>query len=211
MVTGLFTLLFFESAMRTGLIPVNTQYTAFFTHSPLAMRITDRSGKIVLSSASDAKYDDSAIASALMSYPLPWHPDENTLLYATGIAGGNALWQEDITGLNRLHAEVEESIRSLTAANTFLAEEERIKRAIAEEAEKTRLMTELETEISGHTARLSSMIEQLDSTAGQTKDRIVLSLLLCYIKRQSNLFFRQREDDNIPFRELVSTLTNWLI
>jgi len=100
-------------------------------------------------------------------------------------------------------AEVEEPIRSLTAANSFLAEEERIKRAIAEETEKTRLMTELETEISGHTARLSSMIEQLDSAASQPKDTVVLCLLLCYVKRQSSLFFREREADVIPIDEFM--------
>jgi len=100
-------------------------------------------------------------------------------------------------------AEVEEPIRSLAAANTILTEEEKIKRAIVEETEKTRLMTELETEISGHTARLSSMIEQLDSAAGQPKDTVVLCLLLCYVKRQSNLFFREREADTIPIDELM--------
>jgi len=179
------------------------KYAALFTHSTLAMRIIDRAGKTVLSSAADTEYDNRAIARALTSYPLPEQLDENTLLYAAGIAGGSALWQEDITGLNQLHAEVEESIRSLTAANTFLAEEEKVKRAIAEETEKTRLMTELETEISGHTVRLSSMIEQLDSAACQPKDAVILCLLLCYIKRRSNLFFRGREADTIPFEELV--------
>ena len=100
-------------------------------------------------------------------------------------------------------AEVEESLRSLSAANTFLSEEEKIKRAIAEETEKTRLVTELETEISGHIVRLSSMIEQLDSVAGQPKDTVVLCLLLCYVKRQSNLFFREREADAMPIEELA--------
>jgi len=203
MVAGVFALLLFESAVRTGMIPVNTKYTVFFTHSPLAMRITDSAGKSVLSSASEIIYDDGTLARALASYPLPVHPDENTLLYATGIAGGNALWQEDITGLNQLHAEIEESIRSLTAANSFLAEEEKIKRAIAEETEKTRLMTEFEAEVFGHTTRLSSMIEQIGGTASQPRDAIILSLLICYVKRQSNLFFREREADTIPFDDLA--------
>ena len=203
MVIGVFTLLFFESAMRTGMIPVNTKYNAFFTHSPLAMRITDMAGKTVLSSMPDVEYDEGMLMSALASYPLPAHPDENTLLYATSIAGGSAFWQEDITGLNQLHADVEDSVRSLTAVNAFLAEEEKIKRAITEETEKTRLMTEFEIEISGHTTRLSSMIEKIGSMAGQPKDTVILSLLLCYIKRQSNLFFREQETDIIPFDELA--------
>ena len=47
------------------------------------------------------------------------------------------------------------------------------------------------------------MIEQIGSSAGQPKDTVVLSLLLCYVKRRSNLFFREREVDTIPFYELA--------
>ena len=206
MVTGLFVLLFFESAMRTGRIPVNTKYAVFFTHSPLAMRITDRAGETVLSSASVINYDEGSLASALASYPLPVHSHENTLLYAKMIAGGRALWQEDITGLTELHAEVEASIGSLTAANALLAKEEKIKRAVAEETEKTRLMTEFEAEISAHTAGLLDMIEQIGGAAGKPEDAVVLSLQLCYVKRQSDLFFRERETGAIPFEELAAYL-----
>ena len=187
-ITGLFTLLFFEAAMRTGMIPINTRYPVLFTHSPLSMQIADNNGNTVLASAAVLPKDD-----------------ENTLHLTAQIPGGTVLWQEDMTTLNLLHAEVEESVRKLAAANAMLAGEEKIKRAIAEEAEKTRLMTELETEISGHAVRLSSMVEQIGSTVaqpkdatGQQKDTVILCLLLCYIKRLSALFFREREAGTLP-------------
>ena len=60
-----------------------------------------------------------------------------------------------------------------------------------------------ETEISGHIAGLSTMIEKLDGAAVQTKDIVVISLLLCYIKRLSNLFFHEQEADTISPDELM--------
>ena len=179
MVMGLFTLLFLETAIRAGMIPVNTKYKQLFTHSPLAMQIADSGDNIVLSGGAG-----------------PLRRDGDTLLFAAPIAGGRALWQEDIGALNRLHREVEEQARKQAVANTVLAEEERIKRAAEEENARTQLMSQLEDEIAGHTARLSAMLESAGSAAG-------IVLLLCYIKRRCNLFFRERETQRLPADELA--------
>ena len=180
MVTGLFTLLFVETAIRTGMIPVNSKYTPLFTHSPLAMQIIDNNGNVVLSSSSSA----------------PLRRDGDTLLFTAPIAGGHAMWQEDIAALNRLHREIEEYARKLAVANTMLAEEARIKRAMEEENAKTQLMAQLESELAAHAARLSAMIESQESAAR-------IALLLCYIKRRCNLFFRGRETQLLPADELT--------
>ena len=169
MVMGLFTLLFLETAIRAGMIPVNSKYRQLFTHSPLAMRITDSEGRIALSSQAG-----------------PPRRDDDTLLFAAPIAGGQALWQEDIGALNRLLREAQETARRQAVANTVLAGEERIRRAMEEENARTQLMGQLEAEIAGHTARLSEMLENAESAGG-------IVLLLCYIKRRCNLFFRERE------------------
>jgi hypothetical protein len=208
MVIGVFTLLFTESVIRSGMIPVNTKYAALFTHSPLGMQIADSRGNISMSSASALKkYDSDTFRNALASCPSPARQDENTLLYATRIAGGYALWQEDIGGLNRLHKEMEESVSRLRAANAMLAEEEKIKRAINEENAKTRLMSQLEAEIAVHTAKLSAMIDRLESAPERAKERqketARIALLLCYVKRRCNLFFRERETENLPADELM--------
>jgi len=179
MVIGLFSLLFLETAIRAGMIPVNTKYKQLFTHSPLAMQIADGADNIVLSSKAG-----------------PLRRDDDTLLFAAPIAGGRALWQEDIGALGRLHREAQEQARKQAVANTVLAEEERIKRAAEEENARTQLMSQLEAEIAGHTARLSAMLENAGSAPG-------IVLLLCYIKRRCNLFFRERETRLLPADELA--------
>jgi hypothetical protein len=209
MVTGIFTLLFTESIIRSGMIPVNTKYTTLFTNSPLGMQIVDSGGGIALSSASAfKKYDNDMFTRALASYPLPAQQDESTLLFTTRIIGGYALWQEDIGGLNRLHKEMEESVRRLTVVNAVLAKEEKIKRIIDEEHAKVQLMEQLEAEIAGHTAKLSARIERLENLdeadAGKkSKETARIALLLCYVKRRCNLFFREKETESLPADELM--------
>ena len=203
MVVGLFAFLFYELLIRIGLVPVNSRYTAFFDHSPLGIRITDSTGAVVLQSdaAANYAYDGAAFASALASSPAPIHADDETLLFAAPITGGHVLWYEGISDLLRLHREMEESVRNLEVANIVLAEEEEIRRAIDAENVRTQLMTQLETEITSHTIRLSTMIEQLGMAMDKTKATARIMLLLCYLKRRSNLFFREREATVLPQNE----------
>ena len=212
MVIGLFAMMFFEAAMRTGLIAVNTKYKALFAHSTLDMKIVSADGEVAVYSAAlrqDAhgtrtwNYDNDMLESALASYPQPIQPDEDTFLLAAAIAGGSALWQEDVSGLNRLHAEIEESVRKLTAANSVLAEEEKVKRDVADNNAKIQLIEQLENEIAEPLAKMSAMSEQLSKADDTHKETARFTLLLCYIKRRCNLFFRELETERIPAGELT--------
>lgn len=204
MITGLFTLLFVEVFMRTGLVPVNTKYAPLFAHSPLKMQITDRNGTVVYSSAAAMQIEEALCQRALESYPLPLEKDGDTLLFATDLVGGCGLWQEDISNLNRLHGEAAESVRRLTAANELLAEEEKVSEALAEERAKLQLMVQLEKVIAPHLQRLSAMIEHLAAAQDQLAEVAPIALLLSYLKRRSNLFFREQETGALPADELTA-------
>ncbi|MDL2236187.1 hypothetical protein LJC07_08670, partial [Christensenellaceae bacterium OttesenSCG-928-L17] len=167
MTTGLFTLLFVEACFRSGLIPVNAKYQALFTHSPLHMQIFDNEGHVALASQSAMQVDEALLSRAICASPLPVEKDADTLLFASPIRGGAALWEEDIGALNRLHSEIEESVRQLAAANAVLAEEEKIRRALDEEKANTQLMAQLEAEITRYTERLTNMIERLEQSENQ--------------------------------------------
>ena len=205
MVIGVFTFLMYETIIRIGLIPVNGKYKAFFTHSPLGIRIADKSGAIALQSAAAAAYahDKELFSHALASFPAPVQKDEDTLVFASGITGGFVLWHEDITDLNRLHREMKESVQNLEAANAVLAEEEKIRRTIDAENARTQLMTQLEAEIASHSAKLKAMIEELEMTADKGKATARIMLLLCYLKRRCNLFFREKEIGQLPQGEFA--------
>ena len=206
MVTGLIGLLFFESALRTGLIPVNTNYQSFFANSTLGMQITDTTGRTMLSSAAAVELDALNLDAVLASSPLPHALDDNTLLFAGNIQGGHVLWQEDISRLNLLHANIDDSVRRLSSAHAALAEEEKIKRLLAEEREKERLATQLDAEIAEYTLQLSARAEQLEKATDQPQAAADIAILLCYVKRRCNLFFREQEASMMQPIELSSYL-----
>ena len=151
-------------------------------------------------------YPEETLKQALASSPLPTQMDQNTLVFASDITGGHVLWQEDISDLNRLHREMQDANSKLEAANAVLAEEERLKRVIAEESNRTALTTQLEAEIAEHTIKLSDMIEKLEGMEDRKKGAARITLQLCYIKRRCSLFFRERETAAQPPDELASYL-----
>ncbi len=205
-VTGLFTMLMFEASIRSGLIPVNTKYIDLFRRSPLKMQIVNTAGEMVLASASATPLNKEILDKVLSSSRLPILRDNDSLLFANLIPGGYAVWHEDIRKLSQLHKEIQESTQMLTEANAILAEEEKLKRSISEETAKKQLMEQLEAEIAGSLEQLSTMIENLPHAENQSKETTRIALLLCYIKRRSNLFFREKETNTIPIAELIVTM-----
>ena len=207
---GIFTLLFVESLVWAGMVPVNTKYRTLFNHTPLGMRIIDKSGNPALSSAAAIPFDKDLFTCALEIKPMPVQQGEDSLLFVSQISGGYALWQEDISSLNRLQKEIEESVARLKAANVVLAEEAKIRQSAEEAVARTQLMEQLESEITGHTIKLSAMIGELltkdksENSSGQPKALVPVALLLCYIKRRCNLFFREKEAETLPADELTA-------
>lgn len=203
-ITGLFTMLMFESCIRSGLIPVNTRYIDLFTRSPLKMQIINKEGEIALASAYTIPLNKDILDKVLESSPVPILQDDDSLLFANPIPGGYAIWYEDISKLYQLHREIEQSTQMLEEANNMLAEEEKLKRIINEEDAKRQLMEQLEAEIAQSIGRLTMMIEGLPRSEKHSKETTRIALLLCYIKRRCNLFFQEKETNIVGVDELIN-------
>lgn len=204
----LFVLLFAESLIWTGLIPVNTKYKALFTSSPLGMRINDNGGNMAWASATAVQYKLETIENALNSYPMPVRQGDNALLFAAPITGGYTLWQEDISKLTRLHKEISETVSNLKTANAMLAQEEKVKQSTQEEYERTQLLSQLEGAIAAHITKLPAMVEEMGNLAEPARAIATarILLLLCYVKRRSNLLFLEREAVAMPSDEFNSLM-----
>ncbi|HHX59385.1 MAG TPA: hypothetical protein GX707_01405 [Epulopiscium sp.] len=196
-VTGLFTMLMFESCIRSGLIPVNTKYIELFTRSPLNMQLISNEGEMVLASKAETPINKETIDKILVNPHGFTLQEDDTVLSVTSIPGGYAMWHEDISKLYQLKREINTSTQMLKEANAMLIEEEKRKRLINEEKVKRQLMDQLEDEISQRVEQLTMMIERLPGSQNLTKETTCIALLLCYIKRRCNLFFTEKETDTI--------------
>lgn len=203
MTVGIFAVLYFESALKAGLIPINKHYRRLFSVSPLKMQLVDNSGRTVLASASSVPLSDELWARASRSFTEPVEVGGDTLVYSDRIPGGAVVWQEDISALNTLHSEISENIERIKAANALLAREKESKTESATVKQKLLLTGELEKQIKQYSDRLSQMAGGLGLAADKKTESARIILLLCYIKRRCNLFFRELDADELPTDELT--------
>ena len=202
-VTGIFVMLMFEACIHAGLIPVNTKYIQIFTRSPLKIQILNKEKEVAMVSALAETINKDAIEKVIASSPFPVLQEDESLLYANPIPGGYALWSEDVSNIQQLQRDIKKSTKNLREANAMLAKEEKIKRTINERRAKDQLMKQLEGEIAENLKKLSTMIEKLEDAEDLSIETTRIALLLCYIKRRCNLFFKEKEMNSIEISELV--------
>ena len=203
LVSCVFSLIFAGVAMKTGLIPVNTKYDLLFSSSPLKMQILDSSGSVSLCSAGAVEISKEVKSSLLEGTDRPLLQEPDVLLFADSIPGGTVVWQENISEILKMQREIKESIMKLEAANKLLLTERENKYRLAAAEEKVRLMDMLGDEIKSHLERMKKMIRSLESSNDKQKDIAKITLLLCYIKRRCNLFFKEQEGGELPVEELA--------
>ena len=189
-----------ECCMQLGLIPTNTDYGKLFRNFSISAQITDKIGiPVYVSSA--------AIPLTKEQFAMPdgSRIGDHTVLHKMKIPGGFGFWQDDMTELDRLNAELAE-----------------IKEELAKEAELTRLRNELKERqtkleqrtlvydtIAKRTQKQSQSISHLAKTAllsadaAQKKEcRNRITLLGTYIKRYANLMLLSQERGVIEVGEL---------
>ena len=200
-----FAMLFFESAMRSGMVPNNTGYANLFALSPLNMQLIDGGGEVVLAAAGSDVLPEEVRRRLAAAPEQPAVLDEDTVVYANRINGGTVMWQEDRSSLNRLYAELRSTRAQLVRTNELLALEERNRREIFAAEERSRLFEQMEREISDSVTELSEMIRSLGKNGENSGETARIMLLLCYIKRRCNMYFigsGEGESQNMPCNDL---------
>lgn len=205
-VTGLFTMLMFESCIHSGLIPVNTKYVQLFKYSPLKMQIISNDIKVIVTSITALPLNKNILEEVINSSPDPFIYDDYTYIFANEIPGGFAIWHEDIKKLYTLQEKIKNSTRMLTEANSMLAEEEKVKRIINKENAKKIVIEQLDSEISESIKKLSIMIDELQKFNNDSTEITCIALFMCYIKRRCNLFFLEKETNSILSQDLFKYL-----
>ena len=199
----LFALIFLELCIRAGQLPVNINYRALFKNAGLNLQITDISGNSVFAS-NDAAPLTSSQWSALSKQAVV-QANENTLLLKKEVSGGYAVWQEDVTIINQLLTEIEESNRELEAVNILLSKEAQSKEQASRNKARLALYEAFEKDIAAHEKRLAEMLESTspgnDKYAESMKKAAILT---CYIKRRSYFQSLQMEEKIfVTFNEFV--------
>ena len=194
--------LFFETVLHAGLVPVNIQYQRLFAFAPISLTILDENGRTVLSSRSAHPISRSIWKRLLMDMEQPLLRDSNTQLHAIPVRSGMAVWQEDLSRINRLKREIQDVQDRLEAANRLLREEGEIKKRLMTVEANRSLFEQLDRDMEQRVASLTRLIKTLPKTDKPKGLTAYITLCLCHIKRRCNLFFLARQGELLPGDEL---------
>lgn len=194
--------LFFETVLHAGLVPVNIQYQRLFAFAPISLTILDENGRTVLSSRSAHPISRSIWKRLLMDMEQPLLRDSNTQLHAIPVRSGMAVWQEDLSRINRLKREIQDVQDRLEAANRLLREEGEIKKRLMTVEANRSLFEQLDRDMEQRVASLTRLIKTLPKTEKPKGLTAYITLCLCHIKRRCNLFFLARQGELLPGDEL---------
>ncbi len=184
LILGLYTLAFFELSVFAGILPANTNYEGLLKHSTVSFRIYNYQGLCVLESTGRKTAPENVV-----------HREEN-------IRGGHISWEEDVGKLRGLERRLERLAQHLEATNTILKEDDAIRLKYESAMERKRLLQILQAQLEKKTGELSALVQKLRENRGEAHSSARIMLLLCYIKRKCNLFFRQGESKSLPASEL---------
>lgn len=194
--------LFFETVLHVGLIPVNLQYQRLFASAPINLTLLDENGCTVLSSPDAHPISRSIWKRLCMDIQQPLLRDKDTQIHAIPIHGGMAVWQEDLSQINRLRNEIQDVQTRMEAANALLREEGEVKKRLLTAAANRALFEQLDRDMERRITSLARIIDTLPQAEDPRNLTAFITLHLCHIKRRCNLFFLARQGEPLDSDEL---------
>ena len=193
----------FESCIQCGLIQSNLGYDELLEATTLPVQITDGDFS--------TKHISAAMEHPLLHSQLrqitenTMRLDSNTLLKHHPLRHGYAFWKEDISELNQLEEELEQTRDELRDIGDLLAAENAQQARLLQLTEKNRLYDMMETQTAPQIAMLQERLTELKKTKDPDSARRLLgqiTIIGTYIKRRNNLIFVGVQRGAISMQEL---------
>lgn len=163
-----------EACIQIGLVPSNTGYDEIFNHSSLKAEIKDVAQHTVYSS-DDADFQQ-------------YTENGNFRIRTKAISGGSVTYAENLSAINGLNAEIENSAEQLKEQNILLEEANRIEMERTQIETQNTLYDEIEAQAHERLQRVDALLN-VSEQEDNAYEHIALAALQCaYIKRRTNLF-----------------------
>lgn len=189
-----------ESAIQSGLIPVNTNYDELFQISTAAMQIVDDSYQVHYTSAAAGKFSMEEMQAAGQEAV----EVGSTLLRSKPVTGGHALWQDDISQIHMLQNRLKETQQRLKENNDLLRAEVDLKRQQAKLEEAHRLYDRIAQEVAPQLTMADGLLGRLEREPERSRQILAqICTLGAHIKRHGNLVLLEEENSRVPAKELV--------
>lgn len=192
-----------ESCIRIGLIPVNTRYKDFFYHSTLHLQVTDPAGVPYLSSVGARPIPRDTFNRLRRGGTVLLDPDTEAHLYPEKF--GFSVWQEDVSALNDMIAELRLNAEELREGNTLAGRELAAQKKREKIREQTRLYSLISSSLREDFDGIRSELDRLDAQTDPALRRELLArinLRGVFLKRLGNAVMMAEGGERITEEEL---------
>lgn len=195
-------IVFLECCIRTRLIQSNTRYDELFRMGNIRTVIVNEKYEQLIASNNYTALPVSTLRSAEAA---PVLLENNIRLSSAPIKNGRVLWQDDVSELVSLLAELKELNKSLKTKSQVAKQEYETERRRKQTEEKKRLyetvLSQTKKDIRLY-AELADELKQENNPDNITGLICRISVVLAYIKRRINLVFLFEENDKVSAEEL---------
>lgn len=186
---------FLEVCIQIGLIPSNLGYRKLFSLTGIPAYVSDKNGKIIYTT--DGAGDGFA-------------PSEDHRIVETAVIGGRFTYDLDLSKINRLNTELDETTTYIESRNELLRHENEIKA----EREKTDTAIQIYDNISEIVSPWLTKTQNLlskDCDESEFRSNLIqIAVMNAYIKRRSNMELEAQKNGGLSFEELITAVTESL-
>lgn len=174
----------FESLIRIGFVPSNVNYEQLFYEADVSASIADKKMNVVLSSKNAPEIThEQAIAAAGQKTQL----DENVVLCAKEIRGGEVLWTEDYTVINKINDSLAEINQTLSEEGVIIAAENKLLEQRSKIEEQNNLYKGIFDVFRPHLKKIKKSFAVANTDEEKEKALRLAVVYGVYLKRRSNL------------------------
>lgn len=189
-----------ESAMQTGLIPMNTNYREVFESTTIPVAIIDDGYATKYRSGGATSFSkEDMLATTIGALPMG-----DKILSSSPIRGGRVVWQDDVEELNRQRLELDEIHASLAEEGTLIQAENEIKEKQAQADEKSLLYDKIAREVSTQLTKVLGLLSIAENGKATKKILAQIAVIGTYIKRRGNLILLNNENEFVSASELAN-------
>lgn len=197
-----------EICIQLGLIPSNSDYDEVLSLSHISAEVVDHNNEVRISSASGVHYNKEEIETILKG---TYRPDRDTEVHAQPIRGGYIFYQKDLSRINRMIEELQDTVEQLSRENDIQKEENRLLKKKAAIETETAIFAKVDTRIIQPMEYLNTLYQSKTSDRKTVREALPI---LVYVKRTSNLILKEFNKEPITsgdvsfvLQEVFQTLT----
>ena len=183
-----FTMLFIQTLIYSGLVPSNTHYKDLFTYIGKDVKLIDTNNNTFLYTAVNTRENINS---------------NDIITHTNKIHGGSIVWTEDISVLNVLHNQIEQSVNMIEKANKILINKKNQQELVITAKIKNDLLDSLEKDMAKESLELKHELSELENSEDKFEKLSYITFLLCHIKRKCNMFFLFAQNNNISSTDLL--------